>query len=257
MSFLEYLTGKQKEVKEDIEKNSIVVFLIPNKIYQDRLLRIAKSVASRFDKVLYISLNKPAEKIIEILKRGNIDTRKFLFIDAITKRIKANASDHGIIFISPPADSEKFSASLSQIIEKEKGDGVIFDSLSTMLVYQDTSTIIRFMHDFTAKLMVEHEFGGFICLLEDVNSACVKDMTTLADKVIDMSDEKTEIRQEDSEAIIAKLENELNSIKQAYASKLLSEQTYLHAKERILDKLKRLRKIDIKLLYAKGFVEKR
>ena len=66
MSFLEYLTGKQKEVKEDIEKNSIVVFLIPNKIYQDRLLRIAKSVASRFDKVLYISLNKPAEKIIEI-----------------------------------------------------------------------------------------------------------------------------------------------------------------------------------------------
>ncbi len=257
MSFLEYLTGKQKEVKEDIEKNSIVVFLIPNKIYQDRLLRIAKSVASRFDKVLYISLNKPAEKIIEILKRENIDARKFLFIDAITKRVKADASDHGIIFISPPADFDKFSTSLNQIIEKERVDGIIFDSLSAMLVYQDESTVIRFMHDFTAKLMVEHEFGGFICLLEDVNSALVKNMTTLADKVIDMGDEKAEIRQEDSEVIIAKLEKEISSIKQAYASKLISEQTYLHAKERILDKLRRLRKIDIRLLYAKGFVEKR
>lgn len=257
MSFLRYLLGKQKEVKEGIEKNSIVVFLIPNKIYQDRLLNIAKSVASRFDKVLYISLNKTAEKIIEILKRDDIDTRKFLFIDGITKRVKANASDHGIVFISPPADFEKFSASLNQIIEKEKVDGIIFDSLSAMLVYQDESTITRFMHDFTAKLMVEHEFGGFICLLEDANSALVKDMSTLADKVIDMSNEKAEIRQEDSEAIIAKLEKELSSIKQAYSSKLLSEQTYLHAKERIVDKLRRLRKIDIRLLYSKGFVEKR
>jgi len=94
-------------------------------------------------------------------------------------------------------------------------------------------------------------------LLEEVNSALISSMATLADKVIDMDNEKAEIIQEDSEIIIAKLEKELSSIKQAYASKLISEQTYLHAKERILDKLRRLRKIDIKLLYAKGFVEKR
>ncbi len=237
-------TGEKniKSYDKEITKNRVVLFLIPNKIYQVELLRITKSVADKWSKILYISLNKPAEKVIETFGENNIDTKKFLFVDAITKGVKPNVSDHGITYINSPKNYEQFNIELNQILEKEKFECLIFDSLSTMLTYQDEKIIIRFAHDLLTRLIVAHASGEVICLLKDINTALVKNISMFADGVVDMK--KEEIRQEDSKnkEKIQKLEKELKSIRQAYAAKFVSERSYLKTKERIEKNLEKLRK---------------
>ena len=65
-----------------------------------------------------------------------------------------------------------------------------------------------------------------------------------ADEVIDTSEKKQEVVKEHltkTEETIVQLENELQSVKEAYALKFLSEETYLNSKQRIEAKLERLR----------------
>lgn len=245
MSFLNKLVINRQPDKEKNEKSRIEIFIISNKIYQEKLLEIIKSAVQEFKgKLLYISINKPAEKIIETMKKNNVDSGKIFFIDAVSKDIQADISDHGIAYISSPQNFAQFNADLMQILEKEKPECLIFDSLSTILLYQPDLVIVRFTHDLIAKLIISHECGKFTCLLENLNSTLIKDVSMFADSVIDMGEQKQEAIKEPitkAEEAISKFENELQSIKEAYAMKFLSEESYLASKQRIEAKLKRLK----------------
>jgi len=220
-------------------KNRIIIFLIPGKIYQFGVLSITKSVANRFNRILYISLNKTADKIIGLLKETNIDTKKFLFIEAITRKIKP-VSNRKIIYINSPKKLEKFTTEFNQILEKEKFDCIIFDSLSTMLIYQDEFSVIKFTHDLVTKLTVSHASGQLIYLSKDINSALVKDIAMFADNVISMREEQEKGFLEKKENT-KKLEKELAALKSGYKSKFISAASYKKNKERIDKRLQKLR----------------
>src|SRR3989338_2267635 len=79
-----------KEKNKKVMKNKIEVFLISNKIYQKELLRITKNVAEQYSKTVYLSLTKPAERVMEILKENNIDIKRFLFIDAVAEKVRSS-----------------------------------------------------------------------------------------------------------------------------------------------------------------------
>lgn len=248
MGLLKTLVNKFKQKDEDekqdygqeFAKNRILVFVIPNVIYQDELLNITKSVAYKFDRIAYISINKPAEKVAEILGQDKIDTEKFLFIDAVNQDVNEITIYNNFALINSPSDLEKFKNGLYEILDKEKFDCVVFDSLSTMLIYQEANIVIRFMHDLIKRLTIANSAGTFTCLSEDVNTVLVKDVAMFVDRVIWAS--KQEKKEETNKKnLIAKLENELNSIKQAFESKLISEQSYLATKRRIEEKLAKLK----------------
>jgi len=74
---------------KQIRENKIILFLITRKTYKTELLNINKNIASWYSKVLYISLSKSAETVIETLRKNKIDTKKFLFVDAVSFVIKA------------------------------------------------------------------------------------------------------------------------------------------------------------------------
>jgi len=245
MSFFGKLIMNKQHGKEKAAGSKIEVFLIPTKIYQEKLLGIVKNAVQEFKgRLLYISLNKPAEKIIETLQKNGVDAGRLLFIDAVTKDIQAGISGQGIVYIPSPQNFDQFNAELSQILEKEKFECFIFDSLSTILLYQPDLAIVKFTHDLITKLIVAHACGKFTCLIEDVNSTLIKDVSMFADGVIDMSEQrqaavKTYITKK--EEAIAKLENELKAIKEAYALKFMSDESYLKSKGRVESKLESLK----------------
>ncbi|MBI3036092.1 hypothetical protein HYY71_07270 [Candidatus Woesearchaeota archaeon] len=246
MAFLESFFRKSKKgaIEEVIFKNNITVLLIPNRSYHDEVLNIVKASSKRFKKILYVSVNMPAEKVAGAIKEKGIDAEKFLFVDAVNDQTKEDISYHNFIFINSPKNFERFNAQLSHILEKEKFDCLIFDSLSTMLIYNDESTVTKFAHDITKKLAVAHANSILPCLSEDANSVLIKDIAMFVDKVVSIGEEEPPAKKgiAAKKEIAPKLENELNSIKNAYASGLISEQAYLKAKERLESKLKKLRK---------------
>ncbi len=229
---------------KEITKNKIILFLVPKEDYQVELLRISRNVADNFGKkIAYVSLNKPTETIIDNLKKNNIDTKKFLFIDAVAKKSK---SDQDAVCISSLKNFEKFKGELNKILEKEKIKCLIFDSLSTMLIYQDENIIVKFTHDLITNLIEDGACGEFMCLSEDVDSTLIKDVSMFVDKVLNLEQKKeeTELAGKDwkKREKIIKTEGTLESIRKAYALKLMSEASYLKSKKRIEEKLARLRK---------------
>lgn len=256
-SKIEFSTEKSNEFYDkDITENEIILFIVTYKSYQAELVRIAKSVSKRFRRIVYISLNKPAEKIVKILKENKVDTKKILFIDGVTKSVKADAANHGIIFIHSPDNIKEFEAELDEILEKEKLECLVYDSLSAMAIYDNHTEVIKFVHDLITRLMTTHTNAEFICLSDNINSPCVRYVSTLADKVIDLSKEKAEMPDAGfhRKEAIAKSESEIDALKKAYESEFISEESYLKAKARVEEKLRRLRKIDIQVLQAEGFV---
>jgi hypothetical protein len=242
MGLLKSILRKSAKAGES-GKNRIVLHLISNKAYQAELGKITKSISRKFDKIIYISLNKSAEKIVETLKARGIDTEKFVFVDAVNKKVSNSMSYHNFIFINSPRNFDKFSSKLGKIVDKENGGCLIFDSLSTMLIYQDDTKVIKFTHDLIAKLAINNSNGEFACLSEDVDSALVKDICMFVDEVTGLEQNKTlKLDKLNIRGAIAKFEKELSSIKQAFSSKYISEESYLKTKNRLENKLKSLKK---------------
>ena len=253
VSFKKLIEIHKKEGTGYPKKN--IIFLISNKIYSNELLNITRSAADKYAKIVYISLSKPAKRVLETLIENNIDTKKFLFIDAVTEKNETNSSNHGIVHINPPENFEKFSAELNEIIGNlDNLECLIFDSLSTLLIYQDEITVIKFAHNLITNLAVDHASGQFICLLDDVSRHLVKTITLFADEVRYISEEgelskEGEIIEVGEKNIglkerekIQKLEKELKAMKEAHASGFMSEESFLRTKDRIESNLKRLRK---------------
>lgn len=239
------------ETNKEVIKNKIFLYLISNKIYQKELLRITKDVADNYSKIVYVSLTKPAEEVVENLRENNIDIKKFLFIDAVAEKVKSSAAGGGEqpIFVSSPKNFNQFNTEISQIIKDlEKFECLIFDSLSTLLIYKDESTVVRFTHDLIIDLMVAHASGDFICLLDDSCVHLAKTITPFTDKVIYVGADG-EIREEEEKKIdlkkkekIQSLVKELKAVEQGYKSKFISEGSYLKTKKRIETTLEKLRK---------------
>ena len=206
-------------------------------------------MADEYSKIAYISLTKPAEDVIEIFRENKIDTKKFLFIDAVTEKVKSNVSNDGIIFVSSPKNFKKFDTELNQIIKDlEELECLIFDSLSTLLIYKDESTVVKFTHDLIIDLMVAHASADFICLLGESCSHLAKTITPFVDKISYISEDGEISEEKGKETDLKKKEKiesmikELKAIEQAHTSGFVSEESYLKTKERIETKLKSLRK---------------
>lgn len=247
---------REEEIEEEVSKKGIVAILVPNKNYKNELLKRCRYASENFNKTVFLSLNKPSLRVIEFLKKNNINTEKFLFVDAISKS-KENADVQNIVYISSLEDFKNFSEQLNQIVESNGFDCLIFDSLNTLLLYQDETVVTKFIHNLIAKLIAANVNGILICLSE-ISHSFVNDLFMFVDKVIDTSKSSKEAAHEEmhrSESI-AKVKNELEAIRQAYASKLISEGSYLRGKQRAEEKLRIIKKIDLKHMEELGYIER-
>ena len=167
-------------LKKEIKENKLLTAIVPTKDYKNRIIDIAKDFSSN-KKICYVSLSKPYSTVNESLKSRNIDTSSFIFIDAITKGAKTKGEKNAV-FISSP----ELNISIAKILEVGKARGVIFDSLSTLLIYENPTTVSKFVHSLTAKLRAMDVSAVFIVLKEDVNPELLKNLYMFTDKVVDL-----------------------------------------------------------------------
>jgi hypothetical protein len=225
-----------------VAKKRVVLFLIPWKIYLEGLLQINRCEANKCNRIVFVTINKPAERVIRFLRRHGIDSSKYLFIDAVTGRSAKSTSN--IKYISSPRNFKRFKKELNHILGAQKLECFIFDSLSTLLLYKDQNTVIRFGHNLITRLIIANADGKFTCLSRHGDSSLVKGISVFVDKVIDLRSGKRPSKVETTDKIdlISSLEYQLKSFRKAYSSKLLSEVSYFRIKKRIQGKIAKLRK---------------
>ena len=162
-------------------KKEIAVFVIAEKDYSRRLKEMVCAASSAYSRICFVSLNKPYNTISSSFEGCKAEMKKFFFIDCTGK---SKESEGQVVFVSSPKALTEMSITIGKVLDLGKIDAVIFDSLSTLLFYEEPSTVIKFTHSLISLLRYRKAAGMLLCLEGGKNTDLVKDISMFADKVV-------------------------------------------------------------------------
>jgi len=183
----------EKEIEEKLDKLPIefIVLIVSSadvySIAQEVALRVLIKKKEMYG--AYVTFNRPYNTLkISIAEQG-IDVSKLFFIDLITESAGGSAersSEDKCFFVSSPKNLTELSILMEQAmlrLPREKRF-VFIDSISTMLIYNDPDTVLRFIHSLTGKMRLLG-ITGIIFLLEKESDEKFKaQVAQFCDKVI-------------------------------------------------------------------------
>lgn len=120
---------------------------------------------------IYVTVNKPYVALVEQFKKAGISTDRMFFIDAVTKMVGgASKPSENFLTIGSPQFLTEMSIAVSQAAAAlPKGEKfLIFDSISSLLIYNNAGTVARFLHFLTGKLREWEMRGVFLAVDTEV-----------------------------------------------------------------------------------------
>ncbi len=172
------------DVMQKAEKNQILAFLISNSRYPTDSVSIIKDVTKVISRPVYVTVNKPYYALIKTLEGEGIDIHGFHFIDASSGNSDSESNGENFEKIGS-ANMTDIMLTIEKCLQTKQFDGVIFDSISTLLNCHDEEMVIRFTHSLINKLRKNNVKGIFMCTKEDMNTSLMKNLNMLTDSSID------------------------------------------------------------------------
>jgi archaellum biogenesis ATPase FlaH len=173
-------------IEEEIKENQVLLIIIPKEKYSSQITDITRKLSNVSNKICYVLLNSPYNTIISDMKKNEINVDKFFFIDTLTSEVQQPEPKQNCTFITAPNALTELGIAISQALNEQKCDNIIVDSLSTLLIYEDDSKVIKFSHNIITKIKVTNSKAAFIVLKEDVSSELIKDLYMFVDKVVEI-----------------------------------------------------------------------
>jgi hypothetical protein len=180
---------KTPNLIEEIEKGQFLLLLLEEGMYLDKTVQLVRSLQKAGKKLCYVCLSQPYTDISTGLKGLDIDPEKIYFIDVLSSHYEKKEDTSNCTFLDSPMELEGMRLAISKALKEKECSAVLVDTISTMLIYQKTSTIVRFTHDF-----LEEEGDGnkilYMVLKHDSipmeeNERLIKDLRMFADNTID------------------------------------------------------------------------
>jgi len=134
-------------------------------------------------KGVYVTTNKPFIALRDMLEKEGVDIKNLVFIDCISRAITnslielrevslCNDEPSNCFFIKTPENLTDISIGIIEAIDD--ADFLFFDSISTLLLYNDAKNVTRFAHFLIGKMRIKKiitifiivdnpEEKGFIC----------------------------------------------------------------------------------------------
>ncbi len=138
---------------------------------------------------VYVTLNKPYEVVRDLLKEKKIRVDMIIFIDGVTKTVGGEMKkEKNCLFIGSPENLSDISLAMDQavraITNKEKF--LFFDSLTTLLIYNQVSTVAKFIHFLSTKMRVWGVKGIIITLQKESNKELIDELSQFCDVQLEL-----------------------------------------------------------------------
>ena len=167
-------------MKAEGKIGDISVFLVSDRNYASKMKELACSISSDYSRICYVSLNKPCGAVSDNLKKWGANPGKFFIIDCTGKQAKEGQ----VVFVSSPKALTEMSITTGKVIDLGKIEALIFDSLSTLLAYEEPSTVVKFTHSLISVFRAKKIIGVLVCLEGGKNTELVKDISMFVDRVV-------------------------------------------------------------------------
>jgi hypothetical protein len=178
------------DIVQEIAKNKFLLILLEEKEYAKKLQDIMKSAEKTKTKICYVCLSKPYADVVEDIKGQGLNVNDFFFVDVLSSHYREQKPCDNCIFVSSPTNLAAVSDAIRKAVQEKKCSVILFDTISTLLVYQETSSIVKFTHCILTDEKQEQAKKLFIVLKDRTmqgkeNKTLVKDLSMFADKTID------------------------------------------------------------------------
>jgi hypothetical protein len=171
-------------IKKELSNNQTILLLMSSVDYNDNIIEMVKELSS--SSICYVTLNKTFDSLNEIFKKKKVNVKNIVFIDAISKTIKnvTNESE-GVYYVSSPGALTEISLVISKFL-RHGFEYIIFDSLTSLLVYQGKAPVSKFVSSLVNKIKASKIKAVFYALSVKEQDALIKESGMFVDKVIEL-----------------------------------------------------------------------
>ena len=138
---------------------------------------------------IVITSNRPYSKLIKMCKEREIQVKNLFFIDAITLSVGLPRCDEreggSVTFVSSASAISEISFALDKQISKiNEGGFMLMDSMTTFLIHNSPTTLVRFIHYALTRLRVQDTGALLTTLNNSMDAKARSEIVALCDKTI-------------------------------------------------------------------------
>lgn len=173
---------------EELPEKFVVLLLEKVQEYAMVSLRLMHFLSAKNIPGVYISTNKPISALTESLNAQKINYKNIFFVDAITKTINAEIIEAAnFAYVDSPKNLTDLSVAIEAGAQKINGEKkfIIFDSISTLLVYNKALVVEKFVHSVAGKMRT-WKAKGFFLMVENKQDEITKTIAQFCDETIEI-----------------------------------------------------------------------
>jgi len=175
--------------REDLEKKQLFLVLAnPGDIRQKNIDLIKEISASGYHTII-VTINFPYSSLSKLYAENGVDLSTVSFIDAVTRNSIGSVENiPGVVrYVNNPANLTDLGIAVTEVLKEHDGKKVciLYDSVSTMLIYLSSPNISKFIHFVTNKLRLMDISGIFLAVEKGLDPMLMSQLTTFVDNVID------------------------------------------------------------------------
>jgi len=188
------MTQKEKEIEEKLDKlpTEFIALIVSTadmySIAQEIALKVL--VKNKNMSGSYITFNRPYSTLKKFIEDEGLDVSKLFFIDLITEsaggKVDRSNADR-CFYVSSPKNLTELSILIEQAmlrLPRTENRFVFIDSISTMLIYNDSDTVLRFIHSLTGKMRLLGITGIIFLLEKESDEKFLAQVAQFCDRVI-------------------------------------------------------------------------
>ncbi|OPX73378.1 MAG: hypothetical protein A4E39_01096 [Methanoregulaceae archaeon PtaB.Bin152] len=173
-----------------IGQNRLFLVLSSAERLKQNNISIIRSLTGQGHRVVVITSNHPSAVLKKLYAAEGIEMGRVSFIDTITKyamgRVPEGQED--CRYISSPSNLTDLGIAITEVLNTLSGEKacLLFDSISTLLIYIPSTNISKFIHFITSKLRLVDASGIFLAVEKGLDPLLLTQLTTYVDGTIDM-----------------------------------------------------------------------
>jgi len=169
------------DISSELEANrTILLILSPDdhKSLSDFITPIRKK------RICYVSLSRTYDSVQKQMKEIGVDPDDLFVLDAVTSSFSREKPPPKVVFIPSPDALTDLNIAIIETVKNEKCDYLVFDSISTLLTYQEDPLIARFIDFIVGKVKSLKGRALFTCLGSDSKTQAISEISLHVDKII-------------------------------------------------------------------------
>lgn len=171
-----------RELKDLPEGWIVLLEIQPDKAIESNIAIIQQFVKQNYFAII-IETSRPSQDITAFLTREGLDKNTFFIIDCITKKSVKNTSN--INYIEDCNKLTEISLVMTNAMKLSHQKKIVFiDSLSTLLLHNSSSTILKFIHSIITRLRLAHINCMLFSIKEQTSTEFKEKIAQLCDKTI-------------------------------------------------------------------------